>query len=65
MMNELFEPMILQAQGFFKDMNAQCNILNTGQPVLHVTTVLSFVSRVLKNDHKVLKIVIVNLPYCC
>ena len=29
MINELFEPMILQVQGFFKDMNAQCNVLNT------------------------------------
>jgi hypothetical protein len=55
MINELFEPMILQVQGFFKDMNAQCNVLNIGQPVLQVMTVLSFVSRVLKNEHKVLK----------
>ena len=57
MINELFETMILQMQGFFKDMNAQCNVLNIGQPVLQVMTVLSFVSRVLKNDHKVLKLV--------
>ena len=49
--------MILQVQGFFKDMNAQCNVLNIGQPVLQVMTVLSFVSRVLKNDHKALKLV--------
>ncbi len=34
--------MLLQTQGFFKDMNAMCNVLNIGQPVL------SFVSRVLK-----------------
>ena len=57
MINELFEPMILQVPGFFKDMNAQCNVLNIEQPVLQVMTVLSFVSRVLKNDHKVLKLV--------
>jgi hypothetical protein len=44
MINELFEPMILQVQGFFKDMNAQCNVLNTGQPVIQVMTILSFVS---------------------
>ena len=56
MVNKLFEPMILQMQGFFKDMNAQCNVLNIGQPVLQVI-ILSFVSRVLKNDHKVLKLV--------
>ncbi len=37
-------------QGFFKDNNAICNILNIGQPVLQIMTVLSFVSRVLKND---------------
>ena len=55
--NELFDPMILQVQGFFKDMNAQCNVLNIGQPVLQVMTILSFVSRVLKNDHTVLKLV--------
>ena len=30
--------MILQVQGFFKDMNAQCNVLNIGQPVLQVIT---------------------------
>jgi hypothetical protein len=51
MINELFEPMILQVPGFFKDMNAQRNVLNIGQPVLQVMTVLSFVCRVLKNDH--------------
>ena len=33
--------MILQVQGYFKDMKAQCNILNIGQPVLQVMTVLS------------------------
>jgi hypothetical protein len=37
--------MILQVQGFFKDMNAQCNILNIGQPVLQVMTIVSCVSR--------------------
>ncbi len=37
-------------QGFFKDMNAICKVLNIGQPVLQIMTVLSFVSRVLKND---------------
>ncbi len=35
-------------QGFFKDMNAICKVLNIGQPVLQIMTVLSFVSRVLK-----------------
>ncbi len=35
-------------------MNA-CRVLNIGQPVLQIITVLSFVSRVLKNDVKVLK----------
>jgi hypothetical protein len=25
-------------------MNAQCNVLNTGQPVIQVMTILSFVS---------------------
>jgi hypothetical protein len=58
MINELFEPMILQVQGFLKDMNAQCNVLNIGQPVLQLMTVMSFVSTVLKNDHKVLKLVL-------
>ncbi len=58
MINELFEPMILQIQGFFfKDMNATCNVLNIGQPMLQIMTVLSFVSRVLKNYFKVLKLV--------
>ncbi len=49
--------MLLQMQGFFKDMNATCNVLNIGQPVLQIMTVLSFVSRVLKNDMKVLLLV--------
>ncbi len=49
--------MLLQMQGFFKDMNAICKVLNIGQPVLHIMTVLSFVSRVLKNDMKVLLLV--------
>jgi len=53
--NLSFEPMIVQVQDFFKDVNAQCNVLNIRQPVLQVITVLSFVSRVLKNDIKVLK----------
>ncbi len=44
-------------QGFFKDMNAKCRALNIGQPVLQIRTVLSFVSRVLKNDMKVLLLV--------
>ena len=57
MINELFEPVILQVQGFFKDMNSQCSVLNIGQPVLQVMTGLSFVSRVLKKDHKVQKLV--------
>ncbi len=54
-----FDPMLLQMQGFFKDMNAICTILNIGQPVLQIMTVLSFVSWVLKNDMKVL-----NFPKC-
>ncbi len=53
--NLFFEPMIVQ--DFFKNVNAQCNVLNIRQPVLQVITVLSFVSRVVKNDIKVLKIV--------
>jgi len=53
--NLSFEPMIVQVQDFFKDVNAQCNVLNIRQPVLQVITVLSFVSRVLKNDIMVLK----------
>jgi len=48
--------MIVQVQDLFKDVNAQCNVLNIRQPVLQVITVLSFVSRVFKNDIKVLKI---------
>lgn len=44
-------------QGFFKDMKAQSIFLNIGQPVLQVMTVLSFMSRVLKNDHNILKLV--------
>ena len=51
--NLFFEPVIVQVQYFFKDMNAQCNVLNIGQPVLQVMTVLSFV----KNDIQVLKLV--------
>ncbi len=46
--------MLLQMQGFFKDMNAMCKVLNIGQPVLEIMTVLCFMSRVLKNDMKVL-----------
>ncbi len=45
--------MLLQMQGFLKDMNAICNVLNIGQPVLQIMTVWGFVSRVLKNDMKV------------
>ena len=55
--NLFFEPMIVQVQDFLKDVNAQCSVLNIRQPVLQVITVLSFVSRVLKNEIKVLKIV--------
>lgn len=41
-------PMIFHNKGgFFKDMNAICKVLNAGQPVLQIMTVLSFVSRVL------------------
>jgi len=46
--------MIVQVQDLFKDVNAQCDVLNIRQPVLQVVTVLSFVSIVLKNDIKVL-----------
>ncbi len=49
--------MLLQMQGFFKDMNAICKVLNIRQPVLQIITVLSFVSRVLKNDIKDLLLV--------
>ncbi len=42
--------MLLQMQFFFKDMNAICKVLIIGQPVLQIMTVLSFVSRVLKNE---------------
>ncbi len=42
--HEFFEPMLLQMQGFFIDMNAICKVLNIGQPVLQIMTVLSFVS---------------------
>ncbi len=49
--------MLLQMQGLFKDMNAICKVLNIGRPVLQIMTVLSFVSRVLKNDTKVMLLV--------
>ncbi len=49
--------MLLQMQGFFKDMNAICIVLNIGQPVLQIVTVLSFLSRVLKKDMKVMLLV--------
>ncbi len=49
--------MLLQIQGFSKDMNAICQVLNIGQPVLQIMTVLRFVSRVLKYDMKVLLLV--------
>ena len=49
--------MILQVQGFFKDVNTQYNVFNIGQPVLQAMTVLSIVSIELKNYHKVLKLV--------
>jgi len=55
--NLFFEPIIVHVQYFFKDVNAQCNVLNIRQPVLQVITVLNFVSRVLKIDIKVLKII--------
>ncbi len=44
-------------QGFSEDMNTICKVLNIGRPVLQIMTVLSFVSRVLKNDMKVLLLV--------
>jgi len=37
--NFFFEPMIVQVQDF-KDVNAQCNVLNIRQPVLQVIKVL-------------------------
>jgi len=46
--NLFFEPMTVQVQDFFKDVNAQCSVLNIRQPVLQVITVLSFVSRFCK-----------------
>ncbi len=49
--------MLLQMQGFFKDINLICKVLNIGLPVLQIMTVLSFVSRVLKNNIKVLLLV--------
>jgi len=49
---ERFEPSIVQVQDFFKDVNAQCNVLSVGQPSDN-----HFESRVVKNDIKVLKIV--------
>jgi len=50
--------MIVQVQDSFKDVNAQYNVLNIRQPVLQVISVLSFVSRVVNNYIKVLKIVV-------
>ncbi len=44
-------------QIFFKDMNAIRKVLNILQHVLQIMTVLNFVSRVLKNDMKVLLLV--------
>jgi len=41
--------MLDEVQDFSTDVNAQYNVLNIRQPVLQVITVLSFVSRVLKN----------------
>ncbi len=49
--------MLLQMQGFSKDMNAICKVLNIGKPVLQIMTVLSFVSRIVKNDMKVMLLV--------
>ncbi len=49
--------MILQMQDFFKGMNTICKVLNIGQPVLQIMTVLCFVRRVLKNDMKVMLLV--------
>ncbi len=49
--------MLLQMQGFFKDMNTIWKVLNIGQPVLQIMTVLSCVSRVMKNEMKVLLLV--------
>jgi len=34
--NLFFETMIVQVQDLFKDVNAQCNVLNIRQPVLQV-----------------------------
>ncbi len=49
--------MLLQMQGCFIDMNAICKVLNIGELVLQIMNVLYFVSRVLKNDMKVLLLV--------
>jgi len=46
--------MIVHMQDDDKDVNAQFNDLSIRQPVLQVIIVLSFVSRVLKNDIKVI-----------
>jgi len=37
--NLFFKQMIVQMQDFFKDVNAQCNVLNIRQPVLQVITI--------------------------
>jgi hypothetical protein len=55
--------MILQVQGFFKDMNAPCNVLNIGQPVLQVMTVLNCVSRVLKGSEISAKVIVKNCDH--
>ncbi len=34
--------MLLQMQGFFKEINAIWKVLNIGQPVLQIMTVLNF-----------------------
>ncbi len=49
--------MLLEMQSFFKDINTICKFVNIVQPVLQIMTVLSFVSRVLKNDMKIMLLV--------
>ncbi len=44
--------MLLQMQGFFKEIKAIWKVLNIGQPVLQIMTVLSF-----ENDMRVLLLV--------
>ncbi len=55
--------MLLQMQGFFKDMNAICKVLNIGQPVLQTMTVLCFVSREKCHEGSVISAKVI-VKYC-